>query len=90
MKNEESYRKKAVALKYEQDSEAPKVTAIGKGNVAENIVKKAMESNVPIQSDPSLVTLLSELEINQTIPEELYQVVAEVFAYIYQIDKKIK
>jgi flagellar biosynthesis protein len=82
--------RKAVALKFDQNKDdAPKLTALGKGLVADNIVKKAKENNVPIQEDPTLVELLSQLNINETIPEELYQAVAEVFAYIYQIDKKI-
>lgn len=40
--------------------------------------------------DASLVELLAELNINETIPEELYQAVAEVFAFIYQADKNMK
>ncbi|SER06004.1 flagellar biosynthesis protein [Gracilibacillus ureilyticus] len=91
MKNEENYQKKAAALHYDPSKEqAPRVTAVGKGYVAESIIEKALENNVPIQSDPTLVELLSQLEINETIPEELYQVVAEVFAYIYQVDQKMK
>lgn len=81
-------RKKAVALKYDQaQNSAPKVTATGKGFIAENIIQKAKENCVPIIKDDSLVELLAELNINDTIPEELYEVVAEVFAYIYKIDK---
>ncbi|MFC4557100.1 EscU/YscU/HrcU family type III secretion system export apparatus switch protein [Virgibacillus kekensis] len=81
-------RNKAVALRYDQDSgQAPKVTATGKGIVADNILEKARESNVPIQEDSSLVELLAELNINETIPEELYKAVAEVFAFIYQADR---
>ncbi|MFC4404595.1 EscU/YscU/HrcU family type III secretion system export apparatus switch protein [Gracilibacillus xinjiangensis] len=91
MRNGETNRKKAAALKYDPgNDQAPKVTAIGKGYVAENILEKALANNIPIQSDPTLVELLSELEINESIPEELYQVVAEVFAYIYQVDQKMK
>ncbi|UOQ47892.1 EscU/YscU/HrcU family type III secretion system export apparatus switch protein [Gracilibacillus caseinilyticus] len=85
----ENYRKRAAALQYDSDSDhAPKLTASGKGYVAEEIIERAKANNIPIQSDPSLVTLLSELNINEQIPEELYHVVAEVFAYIYQVDKK--
>ncbi|MDL4840047.1 EscU/YscU/HrcU family type III secretion system export apparatus switch protein [Aquibacillus rhizosphaerae] len=83
--------KKAAALSYEGKKDiAPKVTASGKGYVAENIINKAKENNVPIQEDSSLVALLSELNINESIPEELYLAVAEVFAFIYQADKNIK
>ncbi|KMK77194.1 EscU/YscU/HrcU family type III secretion system export apparatus switch protein [Alkalihalobacillus pseudalcaliphilus] len=87
MKTNESF-KKAVALKYLQGKEqVPRVSAKGRGFVAEEIVKRAEEHQIPIQEDPSLVQLLAELELNQTIPEELYQVVAEVFAFIYLVDK---
>lgn len=81
-------RDKAAALKYNQNREdAPKVTATGKGLIADNIIEKAKENNVPVQEDSSLVELLAELNINETIPEELYQAVAEVFAFVYRTDK---
>ncbi|QGH34521.1 hypothetical protein GI584_10985 [Gracilibacillus salitolerans] len=89
MTEQERYRKRAAALQYDTETDvAPKVTATGKGYVAEEIVERAKQNKIPIQSDPSLVELLSELNINEQIPEELYQVVAEVFAYIYQVDQK--
>ena len=82
-------RKTAVALRYEQDKQtAPKVLATGKGIVADNILEKAQENQVPIQHDPTLVELLGQLEINEVIPEELFGVVAEVFAFVYQLDQK--
>lgn len=84
-------RKQAAALRYDQASRTPpKVSALGKGLVAENIIEKAKEHQIPIVEDPSLVELLSTLEINEAIPEELYQAVAEVFAFIYYLDEKNK
>ncbi|WP_088005910.1 EscU/YscU/HrcU family type III secretion system export apparatus switch protein [Indiicoccus explosivorum] len=81
-------RKEAVALSYSQDRfDAPKVTAKGKGLIAENILEKAKENGVPIQEDPALVALLGQLDTNEAIPEELYQAVAEVFAFIYRADR---
>lgn len=83
-------RKTAVALSYDMEQNtAPIVKAKGKGIVAEEIIQRAKEHNIPIQEDPTLVELLSQLEINEAIPEELYEVVAEVFAFIYRIDKNI-
>ncbi|WP_312471388.1 FlhB-like flagellar biosynthesis protein [Neobacillus sp.] len=77
----------AVALSYETSKQmAPKVVAKGKGNVANNIIEKAKKHQVPIQEDPSLVELLSQLQINEAIPEQLYDAVAEVFAFIYSVD----
>lgn len=85
----DDYFKKAIALQYNKDqTTAPVVTAKGQGYIAEEILKRAKDSNIPIQEDQSLVEILSQLNINQRIPEELYQVVAEVFAYIYKIDEQ--
>lgn len=84
-------QKKATALKYDQHQlGAPKVTATGRGLVAENILSKAQKSNIAIHTDPSLVELLNELHINETIPPELYQAVAEVFAFVYHADHMVK
>lgn len=84
-------RKKAVALRYDQmKDQSPRVTATGKGLIAKEIIEKARENHVPIVEDESLVELLSTLNINEAIPEELYEVVAEVFAYVYKIDKKLE
>jgi flagellar biosynthesis protein len=87
-KDEDNKRKKAVALKYDlSEQDAPKLIAKGTGEVAENIIERAHESQVPVQEDPSLVSILSELNLNQNIPEELYKAVAEVFAFIYKADQ---
>jgi len=82
-------RKEAVALTYQPEaSDAPKVVAKGKGKIAENILEKAAENGIPIQEDVSLVELLGKLDINESIPEELYQAVAEVFAFVYRLDRE--
>ncbi|MFC0524123.1 EscU/YscU/HrcU family type III secretion system export apparatus switch protein [Pontibacillus salicampi] len=84
-----SKRQQAVALQYDYDQhDAPKVVASGKGLTAETIIEKAKEHQVPVQEDPTLVHLLGQLDINESIPEELYQAVAEVFAFVYQLDKQ--
>lgn len=82
-------RKEAIALKYDKSNDgAPKVIGKGKGKIAEVILETARENNVPIQEDPSLTELLGKLNINESIPPELYEAVAEIFALIYQVDKK--
>ncbi|ARA97178.1 MULTISPECIES: EscU/YscU/HrcU family type III secretion system export apparatus switch protein [Geobacillus] len=87
--NEE--RKKAVALSYEAAvDEAPVVKAKGSGEVAEAIIAVAEQYGVPVRKDPSLVELLSEVEINEAIPEGLYALVAELFAFLYQLDRAMK
>lgn len=88
MSEKKHIRKEAVALSYHKQSvDAPKIVAKGKGQIAENIIAKAEKHGVPIQEDANLVELLGQLQLNDTIPEELYQAVAEVFAYIYRLDQ---
>ena len=80
--------KKAIALSYNPDaSNGPTVVAKGKGIIAENILEQATSHNVPIHEDQNLVELLGQLDLNESIPEELYQAVAEVFSFIYHLDK---
>lgn len=43
---------------------------------------------MPIQEDPSLVEVLSQLELNERAPEELYGAVAEIFSFLYKIDEQ--
>ena len=68
--------KTAVALAYEPGDTAPKILATGKGEVADRIVEKAKESNVPLYKDNKLADTLSRLQIGDAIPPELYEVVA--------------
>ncbi|PIC71788.1 hypothetical protein CSV75_06445 [Sporosarcina sp. P18a] len=90
MREEQRFtRKEAIALSYDPEvSDAPKVIAKGKGKIAENILERAQEHAIPVQQDPSLLELLGQLNVNETIPEELYQAVSEVFAYIYRLDRE--
>ncbi len=82
---------KAAALKYEKfKNNAPKIVAKGKGYIAEKIIEIAKENNIPIKEDPDLIEMLYKLDIYEEIPEELYKVVAEIFAYIYKISGDIK
>lgn len=82
-------RKEAVALTYDKSGgDAPFVSAKGKGLIADSILAKAKEHDIPVQEDPSLVELLGKLNINEQIPEELYGAVAEVFAFIYKADQE--
>lgn len=82
-------RKEAIVLKYDKEKDAaPKIIGKGKGKIAENILETAKENHIPIQEDPSLAELLGKLNIHDTIPGELYEAVAEVFAFIYKIDKE--
>lgn len=81
----ERMKKKAVAIKYDQKkSAAPVVVAKGKGYIAENIVKTAQDNGVPLKEDNELINYLMSLELYEEIPPELYQVIAEILAFIYK------
>ncbi|MCP8616537.1 EscU/YscU/HrcU family type III secretion system export apparatus switch protein [Salirhabdus salicampi] len=91
MKDQKREQKSAFALRYEEKKDdSPRVIAKGEGYVAENMIEKANDHNIPVYEDETLTELLGELSINEKIPEELYEVVAEVFAFIYKVDKKQK
>lgn len=79
--------KQAIALLYEPEEAAPKVIASGRGELAEKIINTANENKIPIHEDKDLAEALSKLEIGEFIPEELYEVVAEVFVFIDALDK---
>ncbi|GAB6192634.1 EscU/YscU/HrcU family type III secretion system export apparatus switch protein [Desulfocastanea catecholica] len=82
---------RAIAILYnENESVAPKVVASGQGIIAEKIIATAREAGVQIQEDANLVELLSKVPLGQEIPTELYQTVAEVLAFVYQINEKFK
>ena len=79
--------KSAVALEYNPKEEAPKIIATGKGILAEKIIEKAKEANVPIHQDENLAKTLSKLEIGDMIPPELYNAVAEVLVFVDAMEK---
>jgi len=81
---------KAVALQYNQEkNNAPKVLASGKGVMAEKIIQKAKEFDIPLFANEALVESLIDLDIDKEIPYELYQAVVEVFVWLAKQDKKV-
>lgn len=81
--------KKAAALHYEEGSKtAPVLTAKGKGSVAERIVELAKQHEIPITQDADLMEILERVEIDTEIPLEVYAVVADIFAWIYKLNRK--
>jgi flagellar biosynthesis protein len=83
--------KLAVALKYEREkSDAPVVSAKGKGYIARQIIELAKQHDIEVREDADLATLLSKLEINTPIPLEAYAAVAEILAYVYRTNDKLK
>ena len=86
-RTEENKVKQAIALEYDPDDMAPRVIASGRGVLAEKIIEKAKESDVPIHRDDKLADTLSRLEIGEMIPPELYEVVAEILVFVDSMDK---
>lgn len=79
--------KTAVALSYEPGDAAPKILASGKGELAERIIAKGKEENVPLYKDNKLANTLSKLQIGDAIPPELYDVVAEILVFVDDMDR---
>lgn len=79
-------RRKAAALKYELNYEAPVVTAAGMGYIADKIIEEAEKNDVPVVYNKELAELLTNVNVGENIPSELYNAVAEIIAYIMDID----
>ena len=80
---------KATALRYEGgEGRAPKVTATGRGLVAERIVEEAEKAGVPIRHDAALAEALAGLQLGHEVPEELWAAVAEALAWAYTLDAR--
>ncbi len=88
MKEARDPRKRAIAVRYQSDSDpAPKVVAKGQGVLADRILAIAAKEGIHIQEDPDLVSLLAKVDVDDTIPEELYRAVAEVLAFVYRLNR---
>ncbi|MDP1607049.1 MAG: EscU/YscU/HrcU family type III secretion system export apparatus switch protein [Rhodocyclaceae bacterium] len=80
-------RSLAVALKYAPGDAAPKVVAKGRGLVAQEIIARAQEHGVFVHESPELVTLLSQVDLDDHIPPALYIAVAELLAWLYRMEQ---
>ena len=88
MKNYNPESHKAVSLQYKKGKNAaPMVTAKGQGWMADRIKIMAQENNIPIREDKDLLHLLSEIDVGEEVPESLYKVVAELLAWVYQLNQ---
>jgi flagellar biosynthesis protein len=80
---------KAVALKYDKEKDgAPRVIATGKGEVAQKIIQKAKDYNIPIFCNQELVASLINSELDKEIPANLYNAVVEVFVWLMKNEAK--
>jgi len=78
--------REAIALAYSQTDAAPRVVAKGKGLIAEAIIARAREHGVFVHESPELVALLTQVDIDEHIPAQLYMAVAELLAWLYRIE----
>lgn len=91
MASQDNKLDKAVALLYDQEkSDAPRVIASGRGVIAQKIIETARQAGIHIQEDPDLVEILAKVPVGKDIPVELYQTIAEILSFVYQINDKFK
>ncbi|MBA7657962.1 hypothetical protein ES703_65905 [subsurface metagenome] len=80
---------KAVAVKYIESLPAPFIVARGRGELARRIKKIAEENEIQIVSMPELTEALIELDVDSLIPEEFYQIIAELLVYVKGLKVKV-
>ncbi|GAC90637.1 hypothetical protein KN10_1073 [Anoxybacillus flavithermus NBRC 109594] len=77
----------AAVIRYEQGDKAPTVVAHGRGYIAEKIIELAKQNGVPIEQDAALVQHLLDLDLGDTIPPQLYAVIAEILILIEKMER---
>lgn len=87
MKGEKVRRAAAVAYRPERDA-APRVTAAGRGRIADKILETARAAGIPVREDPGLAEVLSHLDPGAEVPPETYRAVAEILAFLYRVDRE--
>jgi flagellar biosynthesis protein len=87
--NKQKKIKKAAALRYlPHNDNAPKVTAVGKGRIAEKILEAAEKNKIPVYEDANLANVLNNFNPGDEITPELYGIVAEILIFVRNIDKR--
>ena len=73
----------AVALQYDRETDqAPRIVATGRGLIAEQILALAEDNDIVIEANPVLAEALSQVEVDDVIPVELYEAVAAVIGFV--------
>ncbi len=80
----------AVALAYEGSKGAPRVSAKGRGLIADEIIRRAREAGVYVHESRELVGLLMQVDLDRHIPPELYVAVAELLAWLHRIESGLE
>ncbi len=81
------HNQQAIALAYESGDLAPRVVAKGRGIIAEQIIARAQEHDVFVHQSKELVALLMQVDLDDHIPPALYLAIAEILAWIYQLEQ---
>lgn len=79
----------AVALHYDKTG-APRVTAKGRGSIGAKIIEVARANDIPIEENEVLAGALSNVEIGDEIPTELYKAVAEVLVFVLKLSGRVR
>jgi len=79
----------AVALHYDKMG-APRVVAKGRGSIGEKIIEIAKAHDIPIEENEVLAGALSNVELGDEIPTELYKAVAEVLVFVLRLSGRIR
>lgn len=78
----------AVVLRFdEQEGASPSIVAQGKGQLANNIIELAKKNNIHMQEDPGLVQNLLDIDLGDSIPPQLYSVIAEILVLLEEMEK---
>lgn len=77
----------AIALSYDGE-QAPTLSAKGEDELAQAIIQLALNHEVPVYENADLVRWLGQLDVGEEIPEQLYQVIAEILAFVYMLEGK--
>lgn len=89
-KKKELNGESVIAIQYnDSESGLPEVKAHGKGYIAEKIMNLAKENGIPMQENPSLVANLIDLDLGESVPPQLYSVIAEILILIEELEKSI-
>lgn len=79
-------QQQAVALAYESGEFAPRVLAKGRGATAEHIIAIAQEKGIFVHESKELVSMLMQVDLDEHIPPELYQAIAEILSWLYRLE----
>lgn len=84
----DEWQRKAVAVAGPDDGRSARVVAKGYGDLAEQVIAEARRHGIYVHDSPELVGLLMGLDLDQRIPQRLYDVVAELLAWAAEVDDR--